>query len=650
MEARGWSECDVVIVTGDAYVDHPAFGAALVGRLLEGLGYRVGIIAQPDPRDPKAFAALGRPRLFWGVTAGNVDSQLARLTVMRKLRRDDPYSPGGTAGRRPANASIVYCAAVRHAARGVPVILGGIEASLRRFAYYDYWTDAVRRSLLFDAKADLIVYGMAERALTEAAARLSRGEGLSGIPGTAEAIRERPAPSSTRDARAFLVGEEEGDRAKRGRDGVSSSESGRNNVRPSAAGNMPALPNDAVKTGTVSAHDRPVEIPSYEEVSPPTEDGRMAFARMARLIHEHTRPGGPVLIQKHGDRRLVVHPPAAPLTSGEMDALYALPFTRRPHPAYGEARIPAYEMIRDSVTTHRGCYADCTFCAITAHQGAAITSRSEAGILAEIQGMAADPGFHGTISDLGGPTANMYGTGCRAERTGCPDRNCLFPEVCRNLRADHTPLVRLMRAVRHVKGVKHVFVSSGIRFDLALKGGGAEYIEELARHHVGGLLKIAPEHVSPRVLRAMRKPEVGLYRQFMAAFLRASQAAGRRQGVVEYFMSGHPDCTLSDMIELAEYLHQARVQPEQVQDFYPAPLTLAAAMFYTGLDPLTMKPVSVARTDREKALQRALLLHHQPEFQRKAREALREAGREDLIGRGKNCLVPPDGTATSARR
>jgi uncharacterized radical SAM protein YgiQ len=582
MDARGWDACDVVIVSGDAYVDHPSFGAAVVGRFLESLGYRVGILAQPDPSDPASFLALGAPRLFWGVTAGNVDSQLATWTVMRKRRRDDPYSPGGRAGRRPANATIVYTSLARAAAKGVPVVIGGIEASLRRFPYYDYWTDKVRRSLLFDAKADYLVFGMAERALAALAADLRDGRRPAGIRGTAE-IRASP-------------------------DGFSD----------------------------------PVILPSFEEVSAATEDGKAAFVAMTRTIFlEHHAARDRVLVQPHGDRWLVVHPPAHPLEPDELDRLYALPFTRRPHPSYGNVAIPAYEMIRDSITTHRGCYAACAFCAIAMHQGAAVTSRSEGNIVAEIERMAATPNFHGTISDLGGPTANMYGTACKLGRPGCAARNCLTPEICANLSADPAPLLALMKRVRAIRGVRHAFVSSGIRFDLAMAGGGTRYIGELVRHHVSGRLKIAPEHVSADVLRIMRKPPADAYTRFVAAIRDAAKSVGRACPIVEYFISGHPGCTLRHMVELAEYLHRNQVKPEQVQDFYPAPLTLAAAMFYTGVDPLTGERVHVARTDREKALQRALLLHHKPEFHRKAREALREASRPDRIGRDPDCLVPP---------
>lgn len=582
MEALGWDACDVVIISGDAYVDHPSFGAALVGRWLEWLGYRVGIIAQPDIRDIGTFRALGPPRLFWGITAGNVDSQLARLTVMRKVRHDDAYTPGGKGGRRPPNATIVYTAMARQAYKGVPVVLGGVEASLRRFAYYDYWTDKVRRSILFDAKADLLVYGMAERALAEVAARRREGRDWHDVPGTAE-IR-KPA-----DVRA-----------------------------------------DAVR------------LPAYEDVAALSDEGRQAFAAMTRAIYlKHGAFSDSAVVQRHGDRDLLVHPPVRPLASPELDLLYALPFTRRPHPAYGRERIPAWEMIRDSVTTHRGCYAECAFCAIAMHQGRAVVSRSERSVLDELRRMTRDPQFRGTVSDLGGPTANMYGTGCRLGRPGCPGRNCLHPAPCPNLEISHARGLDLLRAARRVPGIRHAFVTSGIRQDLALAGGGREYVQELVNHHVCGLLKIAPEHVSDGVLRAMRKPGRRVHEAFTALYRDCVGRAGKPYAVVEYFISGHPGCTLADMVELACYLHGRGIKPEQVQDFYPAPLTIAAAMFHTGIDPLTGERIHVARTDREKGLQRALLLCHSPEFHDKAREALREAGREDLIGYGKRCLVPP---------
>ncbi|MFA5043944.1 MAG: YgiQ family radical SAM protein [Kiritimatiellia bacterium] len=583
MDRRGWDACDIVLITGDAYVDHPSFGAALVGRWLEHLGCRVGIIAQPDPLKIETFRELGKPRLFWGVTAGNLDSELANLTVMRKLRRDDPYSPGGRAGRRPRNASIVYTACARHAFKGVPVVLGGVEASLRRFAYYDYWTDRVRRSLLFDAKADIIVYGMAERALAELALRAREGKPWHGVRGTAEGL------------------------------------------------------NTIADLGAVQ------ELPAYETVAAPTPEGRRAFMETAKLIEAETDPqSNRVLVQPHGNRWLAAHPPAPPLTTAEMDSIYALPFTRRPHPSYGRERIPAYDMIKDSVTIHRGCYGGCAFCAIGMHQGRIVSSRSQENILGEIESMARAPDFHGTLSDLGGPTANMYGAGCRRGRADCRRQSCLYPGLCPNMPTDHSAYTQLLQAARKVPGVKHVFVSSGIRYDLALADKDETWLKELIAHHIGGRLKIAPEHITAKALRAMRKPEATSYLKFLQRFRELCRDAGKPHEIVEYFISGHPGCTLADMIELAQYLRQARIQPSQVQDFYPAPLSMAAAMYYTGLDPETFQPIYVARTDREKGLQRALLLCHKPEFYRKAREALHAAGRADLIGHGKNCLAPPE--------
>lgn len=582
MDKAGWDRCDIILISGDAYIDHPSFGIALIGRLLESKGHRVGIIAQPDIRNVEAFRILGPPRLFWGISAGNVDSALARLTVMRKLRHDDAYTPNGEPGKRPQNASIVYASMARQAFKGIPVILGGVEASLRRFAYYDYWTDKVKRSVIFDAKADLLAFGMAESAIVEIAMRLDQGKHLYGIKGTA---------------------------------GIRKDLNGLENV---------------------------VAIPSYEDVSTPDEKGKSAFVAMTKAIFQHHRADNQaVLVQKHSDRWLVANPPSEPLTTEEIDLIYALPFARRPHPSYGNARIPAFDMIRDSITTHRGCYAECSFCAITSHQGRTVTSRSSQNILQEIQRLADDPGFHGTISDIGGPTANMYGTGCKLGPRGCPRHNCLFPAVCSNLDTSHAHLLDLMKAARQVKGVNHVFVTSGIRFDLALAGGGEKYIRELANNHVCGLLKIAPEHISKMVLHAMRKPEQEQYRRFVEMFRREVRSAGKKYSVVEYFMSGHPGCTLNDMIDLALYLRKSGIKPEQIQDFYPAPMTIAACMFYTGVDPLTDRKVYVARTDREKAQQRAILLSHMPEFQRKAREALTEAGRSNLIGNGPDCLVPP---------
>ena len=567
MRRRGWDACDVVLVTGDAYVDHPSFGVALIGRFLEWLGYRVGVIARPDPADPASFQALGRPALFWGITSGNLDGDLARMTVMRKLRREDSYSPGGRPDRRVRNAGIVYTGRARQAYPGVPVVLGGIEASLRRLAYYDYWTDRVKRSLLFDSKADLIAYGMAERTVAEIALRLRNGGGMAGIPGTA---RIESVPNRLADG---------------------------------------------------------MELPSFEQVSAPDAAGRAAYAELFRQ-HEHARTSGEKrpLLQRHGTRWLVVEPPAIPLDTAEMDAVYALPFTNKPHPAYGKARIAAFDMVRDSITSHRGCYGGCSFCAISAHQGTGISSRSEQGLLNEARAMAGRPDFHGTISDVGGPTANMYRTGCRLGRNGCPGRTCLTPEPCPNLETDFKPAMLLLRAMRSLPGVKHVFVSSGVRFDLMLSGRNARFLDEFVEHHVGGRLKIAPEHVADDVLRRMRKPPAAVYLRFVELFRAAMERAKLPFELREYFISGHPGCTLDHMVELARYLKAARIAPEQVQDFYPAPLTLAAAQYYSGLDPETGERVPCARTDKAKVLQRALLFCWKPEF-RSARDRARPVER-----------------------
>jgi uncharacterized radical SAM protein YgiQ len=502
------------------------------------------------------------------------------------------------------------------------VIIGGLEASLRRFPYYDYWTDQVKRSILFDAKADLLVYGMAERAIVDVARRLDRGLPLRGIRGTAEI---RPMSPSTHP-QPLQGGEQEEEALQ---EGASSPSPG------------PHLGGVRGGSGQGITPDGICELPPYEELAAPTPEGKSAFNRMTREVLTPRAPGEtPTFTQRHGNRWLVVNPPAPPLDTAELDALYALPFTRRPHPAYGSARIPAWDMIKDSITIHRGCYGGCSFCAIASHQGRAITSRSRASVLAEVAARAQAPDFHGTLTDLGGPTANMYGTACRRGWEKCRRPSCLVPAVCPNLDADHSALLGLLRAARAVPGVRHAFVGSGIRFDLALHPAARGYVRELVRHHVSGRLKIAPEHVSESVLRHMRKPAAGLHREFCRAFADEARAAGKPLQLVEYFISGHPGCTLADMVELALYLRRHGIEPEQVQDFYPAPLTAAAAMFYTGQDPFTGEEVHVARSDREKALQRALLLCHQPEFHAKAREALREAGRDDLIGRGPGCLVP----------
>ncbi|MCB9696753.1 MAG: YgiQ family radical SAM protein [Alphaproteobacteria bacterium] len=599
LEERGWDGVDVVIVTGDAYVDHPAFGPVLIARFLEGLGYRVGLIAQPDWRSAEPFRELGRPRLFFGVAAGNLDSMLNRLTAQKKNRAEDPYSPGGRPGQRPDRATVVYAQRCREAFPGVPVVLGGIEASLRRIAHYDYWSDTVRRSVLVDSKADLLVFGMGERPIREVAARLAAGEPVAAIRdvrGTAWVARKAETPALLEDPARYTT-------------------------------------------------DRKVVVlPSYEEVAA----DKHAYARMAKAFQLETNPGnGRPLVQVHGDRAVYYNPPALPLEddAGEgadavaMDRLYDLPFVRAVHPTYSEP-VPAYETVKHSIVLMRGCFGGCTFCSITEHEGRVIQSRSTGSVLRELRAIRRMPDFRGTITDLGGPTANMYKMRCRSKdiETRCRKLSCVHPGVCENLVTDHGPVREVMAAVREAEGVKHAFIASGVRYDLAELDRG--YVEDLAKHHVGGHLSVAPEHCSDRVLDKMKKPGIAAFERFKDMFAEASAGAGKEQYDIPYFISGHPGCGLGDMIELALWLKARGYRPRQVQDFIPTPMSIASAMYHTGIDPLTGETVEVARGLREKKLQKALLLYWNREQWPLAREALREAGREDLIGAGADCLVP----------
>jgi len=609
LDARGWDAVDIAIVTGDAYVDHPAFGPVLIARFLEGRGFRVGIISQPDWHSAEPWRALGRPRLFFGVAAGNLDSMLNRLTAQKKNRGEDQYSPGGRTGCRPDRATIVYAQRCREAYPEVPIVLGGIEASLRRLAHYDYWSDKVRRSILLDAKADLLVFGMGERPVWEIADRLRRGERiaeLTDIRGTAFAIPDAE------------VRRHEADPAR------------------------------------MAADRKVVVLPSFEEIS----TGKLAFARMSRAFQLETNPGNArPLVQRHGDRGVYFNPPALPLEDGAgsggasvaMDELYDLPFNRVPHPMYPE-KIPAYETVKHSVVLMRGCFGGCTFCSITEHEGRVIQNRSSASVLREIRALRRMDDFRGTVTDLGGPTANMYRMRCKSAEieNKCRRLSCVHPGICENLETDHGELVQLMKQVREEPGVKHVFIASGVRYDLAERS--PEYVRELAAHHVGGQLSVAPEHVSPRVLEKMKKPGIESFERFQEMFACASREAGKEQYDIPYFISGHPGSTLQDMVELAQWLKQNGKRPRQVQDFIPTPMSMAACMYYSGYDPFTLEPVYTATGLREKKLQKALLLYWNPEQWPLAREALREAGREDLIGRGPRCLVPPETPAERARR
>ncbi len=589
LEARGWSQADVIFVTGDAHVDHPSFAMAILGRWLEHHGFRVAILAQPNWRDVAAWRELGRPRLFYAVSAGSMDSMINHYTANRKRRNADAYSPGGQIGLRPDRPTAVYAQRCREAFKGVPVVTGGVEASLRRIAHYDYWSDRVWPSNLVSSKASLLGYGMGESLILEIAQRLDRGEAL----------------ESLRDLRgvAYLLGKNE------------------------------RLPES--RFGGASG-DESIELPAFEVVR---EDVR-AFAEMTRLLHHETNPANARrLLQRHGDRLLVVNPPGLALDEASMDRLHELPYTRHPHPDC-DAPPPAWQTIKDSVQIMRGCFGGCTFCSITMHQGREIQSRSPDSILREVATLAARPDFKGSISDLGGPTANMYRMRCsrpEAERI-CRRLSCVHPKICKLLDTDHAPTLDLMRRARAVDGVERVLIASGIRMDLAAEQ--PEYLDELATHHVGGHLKVAPEHVSERVLGLMKKPKVGSFEIFAERFEAASRRAGKQQYLVPYFISSHPGSGVEEMIELAIFLKQRGYRPRQVQDFIPAPMDIATCMYWTGLDPMTMEPAPAARRLRDREVQRALLQFFEPGNDVLVRAALHEAGREDLIGEGPDCLIP----------
>lgn len=594
MEARGWDELDVLLVNGDAYVDHPAFGAALIGRFLEARGYRVGIVSQPRWETPEDVLAMGRPRLFVGITAGNLDSMLNKLTAQKKTRSEDQYSPGGRTGVRPNRATIVYSNLVRGAMPDVPIVIGGIEASLRRIAHFDYWSASVRRSILLDAKADLLIFGMGERPVWEVADRLRDGATIAEL----------------RDIRGTAHVRKKGD--------------------------WEALPKSRfVRDGKV------LFLPSYEDVAADTEAGREAFREMSRAFQYETNPGnGRVLVQPHGSQAVYFNPPAIPLDTATMDFLYDLPFTRRPHFAYREP-IPAFETVKHSIVTMRGCFGGCTFCSITEHEGRVIQSRSADSVLREVRALRRMDGFHGVVTDVGGPTANMYQMKCRSEEIekNCRRLSCVHPGVCENLETDHEPLIDLLKKVRSEKGIKKVFVASGVRYDLAERS--PKFVRELARHHTGGQLSVAPEHVDDDVLDKMKKPGKESYERFAEMFACASDEAGKDQHLVPYYISGHPGSTLDSMIALATYLKKRGIRPRQVQDFIPTPMSMATAMYYTGDDPFTRKPVYTAKDLRDKRKQKALLLYWDPAHHDLAREALIEARRGDLIGSAPHCLVPP---------
>lgn len=583
LRARGWEQLDFIFVSGDAYVDHPSFGPAILCRLLEARGYKVGVIAQPDWRSVADFKRLGRPRLAFLVSGGNLDSMLGKFTAAKKYRSDDPYSPGGKAGKRPERAAIVYCNRLREAWKKTPLIVGGIEASLRRFSHYDYWSDAVRRSLLLDSRADLLVYGMGEKQVLEIAERLAAGERVSAL----------------RDVRGVCY----------------------------AADDLGGLEDALV-------------LPSDREV----RESKQKFAQAFKLQYLEQDPlRGKALAQPVGDRFVVQNPPAPPLTTAEMDEIYALPYARTWHPSYDAAGgVPAIEEVKFSLVSQRGCFGGCHFCAITSHQGRIIQSRSHASLLEEAQKLTELPDFKGYIHDVGGPTANFRIPSCKEqlERGTCRGKQCLAPTPCKQLKANHKDYLRLLRALRALPNVKKVFIRSGIRYDYVMQANDA-FLDELCEFHVSGQLKVAPEHVSQRVTKLMGKPGRKVYESFAAAFRKANRRVGKEQYLVPYFMSSHPGAELKDAIELAEFIRDLRYRPEQVQDFIPTPGSLSTCMYYTGIHPLTNERVYVAKDPLEKKMQRALLQYRDPEKYPLVYRALMKAGRQDLIGFGPHCLIRP---------
>lgn len=646
MDALGWDSCDIILVSGDAYIDHPSFGVALIGRLLEAQGFRVGIIAQPDWQSAEPFKALGKPNLYFGVTAGNMDSMVNRYTADRKIRSDDAYTPNAEANRRPDRAVLVYSQRCKEAYSDVPLVIGSIEASLRRIAHYDYWSDKVRRSILIDSKADLLVYGNAERAIVELSHRIARGEAIHDIQdirGTAFIRKQVPddfveIPSTRLDRPGVVEKHEDPYAMKMGKgDASCATDDKAGETAPTISLPLP------LKAAKVPRDRQVIRMPSYEEVV----NDPVMYAHASRVLHLEANPGNArALVQKHGNREVWLNPPPIPLTTKEMDYVYDLPYARMPHPAYKGANIPAWEMIRFSVNIMRGCFGGCTFCSITEHEGRIIQSRSEDSILREIEEIRDKvDGFTGVISDLGGPTANMYRLSCKSEEIekNCRKLSCVYPGVCENLNTDHSALIQLYRKARNLRGVKKILIGSGLRYDLAVKS--PEYVKELVQHHVGGYLKIAPEHSEENVLSKMMKPGMGAYDEFKRMFEKFSAEAGKKQYLIPYFIAAHPGTTDEDMLNLALWLKRNDFRLDQVQTFTPTPMAMATAMYHSGKNPLRKvtvdsEPVPIPKTGTIRKLHKAFIRYHDPQNWPMLREALKKMGRADLIGNGKKHLVP----------
>jgi len=677
MEALGWDSCDVIVVTGDAYVDHPSFGMAIIGRLLEAQGFRVGIIAQPDWHSAEPFAALGRPNLFFGITAGNMDSMVNRYTSDRRVRSDDAYTPEGVGGKRPDRSVIVYAQRAREAFKDVPIVIGGIEASLRRIAHFDYWSEKVRRSILLDAKADLLVYGNGERQICEIAHRLAAGEDIRDITdlrGTAFTRKSTPEgwveiDSTHLDTPGALnppvdpyamEAEIRAANASSGAEASTATASAQGTDATRAAASGASTPASAAPVEKVVRFVRRVKnadrehsvirMPSFEQVA----NDPVLYAHASRILHLEANPGNArALTQRHGDVDVWLNPPPIPLTTKEMDFVYERPYSRLPHPFYGNAQIPAYKMIRFSIAIQRGCFGGCTFCSITEHEGRIIQNRSEDSVIREIETIRDSvPGFTGVISDLGGPTANMYRLACKSREieSACRRPSCVYPAVCPNLNTDHSPLIRLYRRARDLAGIKKILIASGVRYDLAIESPA--YVKELAQHHTGGYLKIAPEALAEGPLSKMMKPGVGAYYRFKELFEKYSKEVGKEQYLIPYFIAAHPGTSDEDMLELALWLKKNGFRADQVQAFLPSPMATATAMYHSGKNPLkrvtrASEEVLIPKGLKVRRLHKAFLRYHDPDNWPVLREALRRMGRADLIGNGKHQLIPayqPSGT------
>ena len=657
MDQLGWDSCDVILVTGDAYVDHPSFGMAVIGRVLESQGYRVGILSQPDWRHKESFCELGEPNLYFGVTAGNMDSMINRYTADRRLRHDDAYTAGDEGGKRPDRAVTVYSQKCREAYPKVPVVAGGIEASLRRLAHYDYWSETVKRSVLMDSTADILLYGNAERAMVELTHRLANGENIRDITdlrGSAFLCRE--IPRGWREIDSTSV-DQPGrvEKAKNPYEGAHPSDcDDAKDIRikadkalAQAEPEMEAKPlsiipdTQAIKTDPSSTY---IRMPSFDQVVADP----VLYAHADRIFHRETNPGNArPLVQNQGRNDIWVNPPPIPLETEELDWVFEQPYKRVPHPTYGDAKIPAYEMIRFSVNIMRGCFGGCTFCSITEHEGRIIQSRSEKSILNEVENIRdMTPGFTGVISDLGGPTANMYRLNCKDKKIEetCRRPSCVYPSICVNLETDHKHTTQLYRKTRNLDGIKKVVVASGLRYDLAVKD--PEYVKELVTHHVGGYLKIAPEHSEDGPLSKMMKPGMDSYYEFKEMFERFSKEAGKKQYLIPYFISAHPGSTNKDMMHLSLWLKQNKFRVDQVQNFYPSPMASATTMYFTGKNPLKPlkrnadDPIFSAKSKEQRTLHKAFLRYHDPENWPMLRKALRRMGKAELIGHGDDCLVP----------